>query len=155
MASYAIPIANAVRTVVAALTNAPPLVEVRKMDTVHPREATTSFSACIITLGEVRLVGGQMGGGSDANLGPVQKTYEVGITIYGTNFGDISSNMDTHPEFVLRVKQALNKTALAGVPTVYDTELFEHPTWESQMFAQAGEVSRFGILYFNSEPRNG
>lgn len=156
MPSYAVPIANAARTIVAALPNAPSLVEVRKTDVTHPREITSSFAACIITIGTERVMLAVSGAGTDTDQGDVLKAYEIGFSIYGTSFGDVSSSLDTNPEFTLKVKQALNKKSLVGVPTVYGTQLVDHAEWEErQDFGDGNEVSRFVILFFNAETRLG
>lgn len=155
MASFAIPIANAVRTVIANLSNAPSLVEVRKADVLHPREMTVAFCAVIITTGDEREIGAVSGAGSATDQGDVLKSYEIGISIYGANFGNLGSDMNQHPDFVLAVKQALNKTSLAGAPSVYGTKLIDNAQWERQTFQDSSEVSRFGLLFLNAETRLG
>ena len=155
MPSFAVPIASAVRTVIAALTNAPSLVEVRKTDVAFPRDITTAFSAVIITIGNEREFMAVSSAGTSTDQGDVLKVYEIGISIYGKLFGKLASDLTNHPDFVLQCKQALNKTTLAGVPTVFRTQLIEHDEWERNEFGKDGEVSRFGLLFFNAETRLG
>lgn len=156
MPSYAIAIANAARNVIAALSGAPSVVEVRKTDVVHPREINTPFAGVIIYLRTEHVLMAVSGAGSDTDQGDLLKAYELGISIYGTTFGDIASDMDTHPNFALRVKQALNKKSLAGVPTVYGTDLEDNAEWEDRRdFGDGNEVSRFIIRFFNAETKLG
>ncbi len=130
-------------------------MEVRKADEVHPREVTAAFAAVIVTNGDSREVQAVSGAGSATDQGDVLKSYEIGVSIYGASHGNVSTDLDTHPAFVLRCKQALNKITLAGVPTVYGTKLVDNAEWEQNAFGAGGEVSRFGLIFLNAETRLG
>ncbi len=155
MASFAIPIANAVRNIIAGLPNAPAIVEVRKLDTTHPREISATFIAVIVTIADEREEMAVSGAGTATDQGDVLKSYEIAVSIYGTNFGNVSTDMSSHPDFVLACKQALNKKSLTGVPSVYGTKLLENSAWERVGFKIGNEVSHFGLLFYNAETRLG
>lgn len=155
MASFAVPIANAVKTIVTALTGAPSLVQVSKTDVIHPRDITSAFAAVIITMGDEIEIGSVSGAGTSTDQGDVLKSYQIGITIYGTNFGNISTDLSSHPDFVLACKQALNKTTLSGVPSVYGSRLVSNSEWESTAFGDGNEMSVFGMVFWNAETRLG
>jgi hypothetical protein len=145
------PIADAVRTILATLPNAP-TVEVRKNDSMFGRDVPPMV---IVTLGDEGVTAAVSGAGTSTDLGDVYKSYQIGITIYRNCLADIDSSIGNNPDFILAAKQALNKVSLAGVPQVRDTTLVDHPEWEGEAFGQGAEVSRFGIVFFAWETRLG
>ena len=152
MASYFKTIADAARTVAAAQSGAPALCEVRDTDVVHPRDVVPCL---IVTMGGEQEIGAASGAGTSTDQGDRLMAYQLGFTEYrhrpGTNSTDLSLNQD----FILLAQQALNKTTLTGATTVYGTKLVRRDAWEHQPFGQGWEVSRWGMIFWSSEPRLG
>ncbi len=151
MSSLFVPIANAVRTILAGLPDSPTVV-VRKDDAMFGRE---SPPLVVVTMGDENEEQGLSGAGTSTDQGDVYKSYQIGITIYRLCNADIDVNLTQNPDYILAAKQALNRAGLTGVSGVRDTRLVAHPEWEHQMFGQSAEVSRFGIVFFAWETRLG
>lgn len=152
MPSYALDIANAVQGVIAGISGAPDVVEVRDNDQVRPRDPE---DIVVITIGDEVEEGGTSGAGAGDDFGGVFKTYQVGVSIYHRKLTSPGTDLTLTPPFVLACKQALNRPTLAGAPTVYGTRLATSSAWENQEFAKGLLVSRFGILFLSSESRAG
>jgi hypothetical protein len=151
--AYVTTIAESVVAVLANLGGAPDLVEFRKTDVLHPREAdelveSDEAGAIIVTAGDVVPF-------MDLTGGDVLRKYQIGVSIYKRLGGKFSSEKTVNPDLVLACKQALHRTSLAGASTVFDTDLVESPEWENQAFKDGWEVSRFGVIFNSAEPRNG
>ncbi len=131
MASLAKDIADAVVTVLGSVSGAPATIQVRKEGTVGPR---ITKPIVVVNVEDERVVGRAFGG-------VILKEYKVVVSIFRINAGNIASDLDLSP--------------LAGVSAVYDVDLADNPEWEHQKFSEGAEVSRFGLLYHTSEPRNG
>lgn len=145
MASYAKSIADALVTTISGIVGAPELVKQRKDNTLMGRETPPGV---IVSIGDERKVGRTF-------EGTIFKEYEIIVGIYRTCLADVSTNLDLTPEFILKVKQALDVGTIASVPVVWDVDLVDNPEWEHQPFGQGWEVSRFGLLVKTAEPRNG
>ena len=145
MASYAKPIADSFVATILGLPGAPALVKHRKENTLMGRETPPGV---IVSIGDERRVGRTF-------EGTILKEYEFIVGIYRTNLADVSTNLDLNPEFILKVKQALDVGTVSAVPVVWDVDLVDSPEWERQPFGQGWEVSRFGLLVKTAEPRNG
>ena len=145
--SYAADIITAIKTVAAGVAGAPALVEARKENTLHPREAN---DAVIVTVERERLIGRAFGG-------TVIKEYQIIVGVYHqlSPPGDITSGLNANPQYVLDCKQALDVAALSGVSAVWDVTLVDNDEWEKQFFKTGMEVSYFGLLVQTSEPQNG
>lgn len=148
MASYAVPIANAIATAITGVSGAP-TVAVRKQDALHASELTSAY--CIVSVEREAAE-------SRAFEGSILKQYWLIVSLYrklAPTVGDIGSNLDSNPALVLSIKQACDLTALSGVSVVYDVDLVDAAEWEQQPFGVGVEVSRFGLVVRTSEPRNG
>ena len=143
--SYQEQIADAIVTVLGALSGAPALVEYRKQDALHPGD---SNEAVIVSAGYQRMTG-------RAFEGTVYKDYGFQVSVYRTFLGDLTADVDTNPAYVQLAKQALDLPALSGVPVVFDVELVQDAAWENNQFPTGSEVSRFGVLVRTAEPQNG
>lgn len=152
--AYHLQIAQASLQVVGGVSGCPSLREVRDNDQLEPREAT---EAVIVTLGDdpvVLEVTGATGTPSDG-YGDVCKGYGVGFAFYLRKLVDPETDLTRSPLFILQCKQALGKTSLVGVSGVYDTDIVQNPAWENQEFEKGLMVSRFGVVFYHAEPRNG
>lgn len=145
MASYAKPIADAFVATILGLPGAPILVKQRKDNAIMGRETPP---AVIVSIETERKVGRSF-------EGTILKEYEIIVGIFRTCLADVSTNLDLTPEFIMKVKQALDVPTLAAVPVVWDVDLVDNAEWEHQPFGQGWEVSRFGLLVKTAEPRNG
>jgi hypothetical protein len=145
VASYAASIGSAVASVLSGLGGAPPIVEFRKADVLHPREGN---NAAIVT---VRRIGPD----GRAFEGTILKNYGVQVAVYRDCQGDVSTGTDINPSFVQAAKQALDLASLSGVSAVWDVDLVEDDAWEPLEFKNGVEKSVFGLLVRTSEPQNG
>lgn len=145
MASYAGTIASQLGSRIATVTSAPSLVEVRAIGAAHPRDATAGV---FVAIGGERHTGRAFGDS-------IFKEYDFVVTVIRQRQGDISSNLDVNPSFILGVKQALDMTTMTAVPVVWDVDLVDNPEWENRAFGQGYEMSQLGILVRTNEPRNG
>lgn len=150
--SYFLKIAEAVRTKLTGIDGAPTTIEIKDNDQVESRQEDEIL---VITMGEDPEVWTVTGAGTGNDFGDVGKAYQIGLSYYHKKLADPTVNLDAAPTFVLKSKQALNRPSLTGVPSVYDTTLVENPAWENQEFSKGLQVTRFGMIFLNAEPRNG
>lgn len=152
--AYHLQIAQAALNVIAGVSGTPTLREVRTNDQLSEDEAD---EAIIATLGEDPVVLEVTGANSatPGYYGDVCKGYGVGFAFYLRKLTDPTTNLDRSPLYILQCKQALNKPILSGVPGVYDTDLVQNQTWENQDFSKGLLVSRFGVVFYHAESRNG
>lgn len=153
MPSYSTPIAEAVVSLLSGITPLGCPVEFRRTDSLVSRE--TIPRVIVTNAQETQLDRGTFGAEGDVDsFGTVEKAYPIQIAIYESNQGELQGN-DVNPAFILRAKQLLNKPYLTAVPAVFDTDLLQNWEWENQPFRDGGQVSRFGLLFYTAEPRNG
>lgn len=157
MASYFLPIANAVKTLLDAIPGAPTVI-VRKESVLHARERDTLGASpiCVVSLADERVESWSAMGNGGGDLGTIAKSYTIAITVYRSNAtAALSTTLATNPDFLLSAKQALHRVTLSGVPVVWDSQLMEHSEWEEQSFGVGMEASTFAVMYRTAEPRNG
>lgn len=145
MASYAKQIADAVVGVIQGVQGAPATVQYRKANSLYAKEQKP---AVIVSIEDETKLG-------RAFEGTIHKQYKVVIGIYRLCLADIASDLDLSPQFILRVKQALDRASLTGVTVAWDVDLVDNPEWENQPFGNGMEVSMFGLLVTTTEPQNG
>ena len=149
MSSYAKQIGDAIVTVIQGLSGAPSLVQLRKENVLLSREEITEVDGAVIVA---------VGLETPVNIttgGTIFKEYIARVMYARKNPGKVATELDTNPAFVLRMKQALDITSLAGVPVVWSVDLIEAEEWEEDEFGKAAEVSTFGLKVHTNEPRNG
>jgi hypothetical protein len=150
--SYFLRIANAVKAALSDLGGGLSIV-VREEDSVKTRD---TYPLAVVTMGDEGL--DQLldvTGGAGTDQGDIGVTYQIGVSIYRENLGDIAAD-DTNPAYVQRAQQILGRARpLADVPTVYMGTLVRNAAWEGREFVKGVEVSRFAVIFHNAEPRCG
>lgn len=145
-------IADAVKTLLATVTGIPGTIYIRKDDALYGRD---TVPLCIVSMPDEdgQTAFETFGTDNSTDLGTVGKVYRIGVSVYRSNTGDLSSTIDTNPSLILAIKQKIGKPKI--ISTVTDYAILGMHEWEVSEFKNGAEVSRILMSYTNAEARNG
>jgi hypothetical protein len=149
--SYHNTIATSCVSVIGALSGAPTTIKRKVMWKLEE----DSLPICIVTMGSDRYVLGAFGGLIDTTGGTVIKEYEIVVTLLRAGNWRNETAIGDNPDFMLAIKQALNKVPLSGATSVVATRIGYDQEFLAADLEEGYDASQIVIVFTSTEPRLG